>query len=498
MSSLPNPPKSRPLGQFDQASLPPPDPDAADARIREYEYQSLLSEVAHLEMLAAQRGSTPSLRISNLEDRPYAVRLIESAAAGRFLSMVQRSATALRPLLRRLKSVARQSHVLTKHRNEASLHPELDDSRLASAVLVRRPRVLLDVTPSFLQPSAGGGIPRTVRSLAKAAVETGLALPVVIENGELRSYYRHPTLLEPIVPGPGDVYVVIDIFWYFLQEYSAIISSVRQRGAKLALVLYDILPLRYPSLYPEEVPRTFERGLREFLPQCDYCVSISKGTENDALDYLKESKLSTRDSIVFRHFHLGLDPQAPPSGDVRPELEAAFCSDNTFLSVGTLEPRKGYAIALGACDKAWASGADFRFVIVGRYGWRSQALRERILGHQEFGVRLFWFSDANDREVAYAYSRCRALIQSSVAEGFGLPILEAARLGAPIIASDLPVFREFGQTALSYFPVGSEEALANLIRSFLTLPRVSPVIPANTWAESMRELAACLLPDRRP
>jgi alpha-1,2-rhamnosyltransferase len=304
--------------------------------------------------------------------------------------------------------------------------------------------------------------------------------------------------LKPIVPGPEDIYVVTDVFWYLLKEYSTIISSVRRRGTKVALVLYDILPLRYPSLYPEEVPRTFELGIREFLPQCDYCVSISKSTEDDVLEYVSASKLPTRDSIAFRHFHLGLDPESAPHGDMRAAVEAAFLSDCTFLSVGTLEPRKGYAIALDACERAWTSGAEFKFVIIGRYGWRSQALRERILAHPEFGKRLFWFNDANDRELAYSYSRCRALIQSSVAEGFGLPILEAARFGAPVIASDLPVFREIGGSALSFFPIGNEQALADLITRFLALPRVSPKIPSNTWADSMRELTACLSMSERP
>ena len=50
--------------------------------------------------------------------------------------------------------------------------------------------------------------------------------------------------------------------------------------------------------------------------------------------------------------------------------------------------------------------------------------------------------DCDDIDLARLISGARALLMPSFAEGFGLPVVEALQLGAPVIASDLPVFRE--------------------------------------------------------
>lgn len=452
------------------------------SRIQQYEYSELLAEVGYLEKDA-------SLPIRNLRGRPDVVRIIESELGGRLIGLTQRLISWLRPHVRR-RGLARA--IRRDFAEQTRLQPDLQQTEFKPAILSSRPKILLDVTPSYRVPSASGGIPTAVRALAKAAVESGIALPVIIEDGELFSYYRHPLLQQPIKTDRDDVYVVIDIFWYFLDDYTRLIESVRRNQTQIAVVLHDIFPLRHPSLYPEEVPPTFESGLTKFLSHSDYCVSISKSTQDDALDYLRAINFAHLSEITFDHFHLGLGPKSSDAGNIRSQILDVFASERVFLSVGTLEPRKGYAIALDACDLAWAGGADFSYVIVGRYGWRSQALRERICRHPEFGKRLFWIQDASDKEVEYAYSRCRSLVQSSIAEGFGLPLLEAARLGAPIIASDLPVFREVGGPDLTYFPVASAADLARTLSECLAAPRRSISIPALTWEESLKALAACL------
>ena len=74
---------------------------------------------------------------------------------------------------------------------------------------------------------------------------------------------------------------------------------------------------------------------------------------------------------------------------------------------------------------------------------------------------------SDDDELSFLYDHAAALIFPSYAEGFGLPIVEAARRGRPVICSDIPVFREVGGAGALYFRVNDARALAETIADFL-------------------------------
>jgi glycosyltransferase involved in cell wall biosynthesis len=81
---------------------------------------------------------------------------------------------------------------------------------------------------------------------------------------------------------------------------------------------------------------------------------------------------------------------------------------------------------------------------------------------------LYWIEGASDEELQRLYASCDALIAASYMEGFGLPIVEAAEYGKPVIASDIPVFREvIGESqAAAFFEAGSSSALSACIEVF--------------------------------
>jgi glycosyltransferase involved in cell wall biosynthesis len=165
--------------------------------------------------------------------------------------------------------------------------------------------------------------------------------------------------------------------------------------------------------------------------------------------------------------------------------------------VGTIEPRKGHRVALKAFEALWARGVEARLVIVGRRGWLEEAVVAEILGHPERGGRLFWFDDVGDGELSYLYDHSRALILPSYAEGFGLPIVEAALRGRAVICSDIPVFREVGRDGALYFRVNDPMALAAAIEDFLSGARRADPAQALrvSWAEAARKIVETIARD---
>ena len=166
--------------------------------------------------------------------------------------------------------------------------------------------------------------------------------------------------------------------------------------------------------------------------------------------------------------------------------------------VGTVEPRKGHAQVLDAFEQLWAKGGSERLVIVGKPGWMLDDFVGRLKRHAERGRRLVWIEEASDEYLGQLYSASACLIAASHGEGFGLPLIEAAAHGLPIIARDIPVFREVAGDHAFYFGASSAEGLADAIVQWLQLDRAgkapsSTDMPRLSWAESAANLQRLLL-----
>lgn len=160
--------------------------------------------------------------------------------------------------------------------------------------------------------------------------------------------------------------------------------------------------------------------------------------------------------------------------------------------VGTIEPRKGHNAVLDAFDALWAQGSDARLCFAGKEGWEVDDLMRRIRQHPELNRRLFFVERFTDAEINLCYSRAQALLAASVAEGYGLPIVEAAQHAVPVIATDIPVFREVAGAGAAYFPLGDREALMALVRRFGTMDlserrAMAAQVEIVTWRDSARQ-----------
>jgi glycosyltransferase involved in cell wall biosynthesis len=166
--------------------------------------------------------------------------------------------------------------------------------------------------------------------------------------------------------------------------------------------------------------------------------------------------------------------------------------------VGTLEPRKRHAQVLDAFELLWEQGLEVELHIVGRRGWLVDQLIERLTQHPRSGQQLVWREDASDEELAEGYASSSALISASAGEGFGLPLIEAARYGLPIIARDLPVFREIlGENAF-YFSGNEAHDLAQALEQWLLAEsRGDTITPHAIEFQSWPDSAAQILQELR-
>ncbi|MBK9986609.1 MAG: glycosyltransferase [Betaproteobacteria bacterium] len=128
--------------------------------------------------------------------------------------------------------------------------------------------------------------------------------------------------------------------------------------------------------------------------------------------------------------------------------------------------REKTGMLLTVFEQLWAQGHSIRLVILGRPNPDCHTLLQRLKHHPEQGKRLLTVFDGADQELEYVYSHCRALILPSLAEGFGLPLVEARTRGCTVIANDLPSFLELADEGVIFYKENSQEELVNLLVKF--------------------------------
>ncbi|WP_442754334.1 glycosyltransferase family 4 protein [Methylocystis sp. JAN1] len=373
--------------------------------------------------------------------------------------------------------------------------PLSNDAALELSLSLASRRIFIDVTPTA-RFGGNTGIQRVVREIAKRAIASPFALPVVIQDGVVIPYYDHPTAPRSIEFTAGDTLVLLDACWGLTADYLPIVQKLEAAGGRLVTVVYDIIPLMHPLSVPPKMAETFSEWFETFVLASDAVACISKSVAKDFVEFTSRNSLVVKPGLRIGWWRLGADFANEDMRPVSHTVEAFTASETPyFLSVGSLEPRKAYPVALDAFDRLWNSGVDLRYVIVGRAGWQSDALARRIRRHPEYGRRLLWLDKASDADLRRCYERAAALVFPSAIEGFGLPLVEAGGEGLPVIASDLPVFREIGGGQVDYFKLLDSDDLAEKIERRLRTPASKTRTPAYSWEDSARALVDLIMND---
>jgi glycosyltransferase involved in cell wall biosynthesis len=115
----------------------------------------------------------------------------------------------------------------------------------------------------------------------------------------------------------------------------------------------------------------------------------------------------------------------------------------SLLCVGIIEPRKNQTFLLDVAEALWGSGLDFELHVVGRVNPHfGPPVLARMKALQQREARFHLHAAAGDVALGRLYANARAVVMPTIAEGCGLPLLEALWRGVPCICSDLPVLRE--------------------------------------------------------
>ncbi len=223
---------------------------------------------------------------------------------------------------------------------------------------------------------------------------------------------------------------------------------------KTVTMVYDLIDEQFPFLMPNGPG--FVARQAEVTRQADEIICISQATAERAID---KFGLDRRRTHIL---HLDASPVFRPTGG---ESKAAFRDRYTggkpfFLFVGAAGSYKNLGTLLQAFGQL-RDKTDHWLVLAGHSlrhleaHWFDVAIRA---GVEERICRLV---HPDDELLCEAYNAADAFVFPSLQEGFGIPLLEAMRCGAPVVASDIPVFREICGDAAYFFEPHDPGCLAD-------------------------------------
>jgi glycosyltransferase involved in cell wall biosynthesis len=404
------------------------------------------------------------------------------------------------------KKLFRRSAVMSTAMAIAQNHPE-----------PRAEKILFVDVSELSQHDANTGVQRVTRSILKQLLENPPAGYVVepVYGTPERPGYRYAkkftqsflqldqTVLEErfIDARRGDIFLGLDLQHHVVARNRLYYPHLRDLGVKIYFVVHDLLPIQFPDYFRAGSTEGHHKWL-SVVSQSDGVICVSRTVADQYVDWLAQSAVSRLRPLGIGWSHNGADLTVSAAHvELSKASQAALTalgSGPSFLTVGTIEPRKGHAQVLAAFERLWDSGQDVRLVIVGKPGWMVEELLEKLRHHPKLGSLLFWLEDVNDADLERIYGACTCLIAASEGEGFGLPLIEAAQRKLPILARDIPVFREIAGQHARFFEGRTPEALADAVTEWLKLRAQnrhphSEGMPWVTWAQSADRLKAILL-----
>ena len=377
-------------------------------------------------------------------------------------------------------------------------------------------RILFDIS-TLAWKDQKTGIERVTKELAIQLMKNppeGYQVECIQWRGD--TFYTHPDfaaeLLEisnigltskPVEGIAGDLYLSIEWSPPILEHAFEEMLRMRAQGVRFYFAVHDLLPILMPQYFPAGTDQSMQQWFNAVSTLADGLLCVSHCVATDVSKQLKQSDPANTTYIgVFNSganfSNTGKHTLTLQESQLTETISAS--APIKLLMVGTVEPRKGHQQVLDGFNELWHNHPHITLIIVGKQGWDVDHLIQQIKQHPKLNINLFWLKGCSDAVLQNLYQQSSGLIAASYGEGFGLPLIEAAQHKLPILARDIPIFREVVQHYAEFFRADNNIEMAAALAQFAQkidqgelLNR--PPMRYNSWKESAEQLIEQLLSD---
>lgn len=254
-------------------------------------------------------------------------------------------------------------------------------------------------------------------------------------------------------------------------DASGLPAWLKRRALRPVFLIHDLIPITHPQFCREGEAQRHRARIRHALDCAEGIIANSAATLEELGAFARSEGCTLPESIVA---WLGVEERMARS-------KQALGGRPYFVLIGTIEARKNHLLLLHVWERLVRELGDKapRLVLIGQRGWEADDVFALLDRSSRLKDHVLELGHCSDEEMLSLLVGSRALLMPSFVEGFGLPVIEALQLGIPVIASDVPVFREIaGEIPLYLDPVAGQQWEA-AIRDF-----------TDDCAERQRQLAA--------
>ena len=313
-------------------------------------------------------------------------------------------------------------------------------------------------------------------------------------KGKFVPIHRHPLHRR----APAGSWVVMPELMY-KERAAQLVDYVHRHGWRLAVILYDTIPIEHPEYVPPTLPSQHIGYLRAFS-KADLVLPISEASAKGWRKFLAAEGLEGPPVQVCK---LACDltgiprvrtlPPLPPCNGPRPVR---------LLCVSTLEPRKNHDTLLAAYERAVTARPDLHIELdlVGAAYVGSQDIEKAVSEASARLPGLHWHGQIEYEHLQSLYAACDFTVYPSVVEGFGLPVIESLWFGRPCVCANFGVMAEnAAEGGCLATDVRDPQALVDAILTLAGDPALRHRLtdeatsrPLKTWSEYAQEILACL------
>lgn len=334
------------------------------------------------------------------------------------------------------------------------------------AALLRAPKPA-DVARGRLT-TWGEHLPEAVAAPARRLLGTPVAVRARRRAMQRSQMATHPATHLPLRIDrwpPGSLLFDLEAAWHDPAPRRILLPSLIRDGVIPTTLIADVMPFQHPEWFDPGVTARFEEFVESHLAHSERFVCISRCAERDL--HALANRLGVTRELRTSVTTMGADYRNDGTGPVGAPVGLG---GRYLLMVATLEPRKNHRLLLAAFDRLRGTYPDLRLVIVGKQGWQTRDLVDRIVRHPEEGGRLRWMQQIDDATLEVVYRDAFLAVTPSLYEGFGTPVIEALARGVPTLASDRGALPEAGGRWAEYFDPDDLDALVGLIDRHLSDP----------------------------
>jgi len=208
----------------------------------------------------------------------------------------------------------------------------------------------------------------------------------------------------------------------------------------IVLTIHDLAFLRFPDFNFDWFIKKYTGEVKKNAQISKKIIADSKSTKNDIVRFFKidPAKVEVVYLAADNLFKKLLEKEKDISVLKKYKIDKKY-----ILSVGTIEPRKNFITLIEAFNliKHNINNFDYKLVIAGQTGWKSEATYEKR-EKSPYKEDILFIGRVPDQDLVQIYNQAELFVYPSLFEGFGLPPLEAMSCGLPVIASRTSSLKE--------------------------------------------------------